>query len=170
MASLELLGNLIDISIGAVPTEVIGAPGFTGKRVHLKNYTGVTVVLIASAGSTDIMDVDFQQHTVVSGGSAADLDVIDHYYLKDETTLDGDETWTKVTQTKASEVTDIGTASAQQIAVFEISADSLADGYEWFSVDMPDPGSNGTKYVACIYILHGLRNPRTPANIPNPQA
>jgi hypothetical protein len=166
---MEALGKVLDVVAGCVPTDVV-AGAVTGKRVHLKNYGHVCVVVVAAAGSTDRVDLDFQQHTAATGGTSSDLDVINHYYLKDAATLAGTETWTRVNQSVASEVNDIGTASQQQIAVFEVSATSLADGYEWFSVDAPDAGTNGTKFTAILYILTDLLVQRAPANLVNPQA
>lgn len=163
------LGRLFDVAIGAVPTDVV-AGAITGKRVHLRNYAAVTVILVGTSGSTDIADIDLQQHTAATGGTSTDLDVTTAYYLKEATTLAGTEQWAKVTQAVASESTDIGSASKQQLAVFEVDAAQLSDGYEWFSVDMPDAGSNGTKFVAVVYVLHGLRFGRSPELLPQPNA
>lgn len=163
------LGNKIDVALGCVPTDVV-AGAITGKRVHLMNYASVTVVIVAAAGSTDIADIDLQQHTAATAGTSADLDITLAYYLKEATTLAGTEQWTKVTQAVASETTDIGAASKQQLAVFEVDAAQLSDGYEWFSVDLPDAGSNGTKFLAVLYILHGLRYGRAPELLPQPNA
>jgi hypothetical protein len=159
------LGNKFDLALGVVPTDLV-AGAITGKRVHLKNYAQVTVVLIATSGSTDIADIDIQQHTAATGGTSTDLDVTTFYYLKEATTLDNSVAWTKVTQAIASETTDVGSASKQQLAVWEIDASQLSDGYEWFSVDLPDAGSNGTKYVTVLYILHGLAYGRAPELLP----
>ncbi|MCI0687232.1 MAG: hypothetical protein L0Y54_08355 [Sporichthyaceae bacterium] len=166
---MQALGRLFDIVAGAVPTDAV-AGAITGNRVHLNNCGGVTIVVIAAAGSTDILDVDLRQHTAATGGSSADLDVITEYWLKDEATLDGDETWTRVTQTAASEITDAGSASAQQIVVIEVEASSLADGFEWVSLDVPDLGTNGTKFVAVLYLLRDLAVQRAAVNLANPQA
>jgi hypothetical protein len=166
---MEALGRLFDISVGAVPTDAV-AGAITGNRVHLSKASGVTIVVISSAGSTDRLDVDLRQHTAASGGTSADLDIIDHYYIKSETTLDGDETWTRTAQSAASEITDADGASEQSLLVIEVDAVELADGYEWVSLDVPDLGTNGTKYVSILYILRDLYNPRSAVNLPNPQA
>lgn len=163
------LGNKIDIGIGAVPADVVAA-AITGKRFHLKNYASVTIVVVAGSGSTDIMDVDLQQHTALTGGTSTDLDIITQYFLKEATTLAGTEQWAKVTQAVASEITDIGSASKQQLAVIEVDSAQLSDGYEWISLDMPDAGSNGTKFAAILYIGHGLRYARSPELLPQPNA
>jgi hypothetical protein len=163
----EGLGRLFDISIGAVPTDAV-AGAVTGKRVSLRNAGGVTIVVVAGAGSTDILDVDLQQHTASTGGTSGDLDIIDHYYYKSETTLDGDETWTRATQTAASEITDVGAASEEQILVIEVDARSLSDGYDYVSLNIPDLGTNGAKYCSILYILRDLAVQRTPANLVAP--
>ena len=165
--AMEALGRLFDVSIGSVPTDAVAA-AITGKRVSLRHAGGVTIVVTCSAGSTDILDVDLQQHTASTGGTTADLDIIDHYYYKDETTLDGDETWTRATQTAASEITNVGSASAEQILVIEVEASQLSDGYKYVSLDVPDLGTNGTKYVSILYFLRDLHVQRKPANLVAP--
>lgn len=161
---MEALGRLFDIRPAFVPTDAV-AGAITGLRVHLKNCSGVTFVGIAAAGSTDILDLDAQQHTASTGGTTADLDTTVRYYHQSETTLDGDEVWAKVTQSAASEITDVGTASTQNLVVVEFDATSLSDGYEWFSMNVPDLGTNGTKFVAGIYILRDLMVQRAPASL-----
>lgn len=163
----EGLGRLFDISIGAVPTDAV-AGAITGKRVSLKNAGGVTIVVVTTGASTDITDVDLQQHTAASGGTTADLDIIDHYYYKSETTLDGDETWTRATQAAASEITNVGAASEELLLVIEVDARSLSDGYDYVSLDIPDLGTNGTRHCAILYILRDLAVQRTPANLVAP--
>ena len=166
---MEALGRLFDISIGAVPTDAV-AGAITGKRVHLKNAGGCTIVVVTTGASTDITDVDLQQHTAASSGTTADLDIIDHYYYKSETTLDGDEVWTRGTQSAASEITNVGAASEELLLVIEVDAAELSDGYEWISLDIPDLGTNGTRHCAILYILRDLAVQRAPASLVQPQA
>lgn len=161
---MEGLGRLFDVSTAFVPTDAV-AGAITGKRVSLKNAGGCTIVVQTSGGSTDITDVDLQQHTASSGGTTADLDIIDHYYYKTETTLDGDETWTKGTQTAASEITNVGAASEELLLVIEVEATQLSDGYSYISLDIPDLGTNGTRFCSGVYLLRELRAPRKPANL-----
>lgn len=163
------LGRLFNVSVGAVPTDAVGG-AITGNRVHLKDAGGVSFVVVASAGSTDILDVDLQEHNAASGGTSQDLDIITKYYYQDETTLDGDETWTEGSQSAASEITNIGSASTQQLVVIEVRSEQLSDGFEWVSLNVPDLGTNGTKYVAVLNVLHDLMVMRKPTNLANPQA
>lgn len=164
---MEGLGRLFDVSIGAVPTDAV-AGAITGKRVSMKNATGCTILVVTTGGSTDITDVDLQQHTASSGGTTADLDVIDHYHYKSEATLDGDETWTRATQTAASEITNVGAASEELLLAIEVNAAQLSDDYGYISLDVPDLGANGTRYCAILYVLHGLSAQRKPANLVAP--
>lgn len=163
----EALGRLFDISIGCVPTDAV-AGAITGKRVSLRNAGGCTIVVVTTGASTDITDVDLQQHTAASGGTTADLDIIDHYYYKTEATLDGDETWTRATQTAASEITNVGAASEELLLAIEVDARSLSDGYKYISLDIPDLGTNGTRHCAILYLLRDLEVQRTPANLVAP--
>lgn len=161
------LGRLFDISTAFVPTDAV-AGAITGKRVSLRNAGGCTIVVQTTGASTDITDVDLQQHTASSGGTTADLDVITYYYYKSETTLDGDETWTRATQTAASEITNVGAASEELLLVIEVDARQLSDGYDYISLDIPDLGTNGTRHCSGLYILRDLAVQRTPANLVAP--
>lgn len=166
------LGRVFDLSIGQVPVDIAAANGATGKRVHLKNYSSIAFVYICDAGTNgEDTDLDVQQHTAASGGTTADLDVVTTFYRKQEATLDGDETWTKVTQTAASEV-DLGTDEGENegIYVVEVDATSLSDGYEWVSLNVTDPGATAGKLACVLYILYGLNVQRAPENLAQPQA
>jgi hypothetical protein len=172
--AMEALGRLFDISTGFVPQAVNNSADVTGKRVSLKNAGGVTIVVVAEAGTAgDDLDLNLKQHTAASGGTSADLDVIDHYYYKTETTLDGDETWTRKNQTAASEITDatggLGTSAEEEnIVVIEVDASELSDGYSYVSLDATNAGSNNNKIAACLYFLRDLHVQRAPANLAAP--
>lgn len=165
----EGLGRLFDISAGIVPVDSQTA-AMTGKRVSLKNAGGVTIVVFKAAGTAnDDPVLDLQQHTADTGGTTADLDIIDHYYIKQEATLDGDETWTRVTQAAASEVTlNTTSAETQMIVVIEVDARSLSDGYDYVSLDIADTGAAGAQLISCLYLLRDLAVQRTPANLVAP--
>jgi hypothetical protein len=154
-------------STGAVPADAVAA-AITGNRVHMSKGRSVAFLVIASAGSTDILDVDLQEHTAATGGTSQDLDIVTDYWYSSEATLDGDETFTKVTQAAASEITDVGTASTQQLLVIEVAAEQLSAGFHWLSLNVPDLGSNGTKYVAVVNLLcnpHAQRAPELHTNL-----
>jgi hypothetical protein len=160
------LGRLINVSVGAVPTDAV-AGAITGNRVHLKDAGGVTFIVVAAAGSTDILDLDLQEHNAATGGTSQDLDIVTLAYYQSEATLDGDETWTEWSQSAASEITNIGAASEQQLVVVEVGASQLSDGFEWVSLNVPDLGTNGTKYVAILNVVHDLHVMRKPTNLAN---
>jgi len=160
------LGRVFNASVGAVPTDAVAA-AITGNRIHMRNCDTVAFLVVAAAGSTDILDLDLQEHDAATGGNSQDLDIITKYYYQDETTLDGDETWTEGSQSAASEITNVGSASAQQLVVVEVSAAQLSDGFEWVSLNVPDLGTNGTKYVAIINLALDLHVQRKPTNLAN---
>lgn len=165
---MEGLGRLFDVVVGSAPADSVAA-AITGNRVSLRNATGVTILVLTDGGSTDILDLDLQAATAATGGTIQDLDIIDHYYLKEATTFAGSETWSKVTQSAASEITNAGSASKQTLVAVEVSAASLPDGFWFVSMNVPDQGTNGTKYTGVLYLLHGLQVQRTPANLAAPQ-
>lgn len=166
----DALGRLFDISVGWSPVDAQTAQ--TGKRVSLRNAGGCTIVVVKAAGTAgDDHSYDLQQHTASTGGTTADLDIVTAYYLKQETTLDGDETWTRVTQSAASEITDAGAAGTsaeqEQILVIEVDAKQLTDGYDYISLNSGGEGSNA-QLSTCIYLLRDLAVQRTPANLVAP--
>lgn len=165
---MDALGRLFDIVVGSAPADSVAA-AITGNRVRLNRSAGCTIVVLTDGGSTDVLDVDLQQATAASGGSIIDLDVVTKYYLKEATTFAGSETWSKVTQAAASEITNAGSASKQTLLVIEVEGSQLADGYDFISLNVPDQGTNGTKYTAVLYLLRDLAVQRNPVNLANPQ-
>jgi hypothetical protein len=165
----EGLGRLFDLSAGIVPVDSQTA-AMTGNRVSLRNAGAATIVVFKAAGTAnDDPVLDLQQHTASTGGTTADLDIIGHYYIKQETTLDGDETWTRVTQTAASEVTlNATSAETQMIVAIPVHAAQLSDGYDYISLDIADTGAAGAQLISALYILHDLKVQRTPANLVAP--
>jgi len=170
MTTTELaLGRLFDISLGSITTDAVAAAK-TGLRFHMKGCAGVTIVAVKAtdAGTTDDFAADLNQHTASTGGTSTDLDIVTDYFSKTETTLDGDETWVRTTQTAASEITAVaGTAELQGIFVIEVAASQLADGYEWISLNMPDLGSTDVQWYTILYIPWGLKAERKPENLPD---
>ena len=160
------LGRLFDVGLGCAPAATNGA--VTGKRIHLSNCVGVTVLLIGGvATGGDDIQLDLQQHTASSSGTSADLDVITEYWLKSAVAIDNSETWTRYTQTAASEIAVAASETTdieQNILAFEVEASSLSDGYEWISVNVPDLGT-GDKTLTVIYLPRDLQVQRTPANL-----
>lgn len=167
----EALGRLFDISTGFSPVDMSTAAN-TGKRVSLRNAGGVTIVLVKGAGTAGQDPVlTLKQHTASSGGTSANLVAIDHYYVKSETALDGDETWTKVTQAAAATITDPGgagtSAEEEQIVVIEVDARSLSDGYGYVSLDVADVGANA-QLGTVLYLLRDLAAQRDPSKLTAP--
>lgn len=163
------LGRYFDATAVAVPADAV-AGALTGNRVSMKNCGAVAFLVLTSAGSTDELDLDLQEHTAATGGTSQDLDIITTFYVKSETTLDGDETWTAVTQSAASEISDAGGASEQTLLCVEVRAEQLSDGFTHVSLNVPDLGANGSRYTAIIGLPIELYAQRTPENLPNPQA
>lgn len=160
------LGRLFNVSVGAVPTDAV-AGAITGNRIHLKDCGGVSFIVIATGASTDVLDLDLQEHNAASGGTSQDLDIITKYYYQSETTLDGDETWSEGSQSAASEITNVGAASEETLVVVEVRSEQLSDDFEWVSLNVPDLGTNGTKHVAILNVAHDLMVMRKPTNLAN---
>lgn len=165
------LGRAFDIVPGVVPVADTEA-ALTGLRVHMKNYGGVAVVgyFGAVSAGTDVLTMDIQQADAATGGNTKDLDAVTSYYYKTEATLDADETWTRATQSAASE---IALPSVNQVLIVaEIDADDLdvANGYQWVFVLNADPGSGGTRPGCYFYVPYGLKVMRRPDLLVEPNA
>lgn len=166
---MEGLGRLFDVGSVIVPVADLAAGANTGHRIHLKNAAAVTFIayLGAVSAGTDTTVLDIQEANALTGGTSRDLDVVTQYYYKAEASLDGDETWVKVTQAAASEVSLTGAtfAAQQMIVAIHVSANSLSDGYEWISLDVADAGTGGTRAGCVLALVHDLNVQRTPPNL-----
>lgn len=172
----EALGRLFDVSPFVAPVDINTADTATGIRISMTGHSGIAIVLYTLVGGADTITVDVQQHTAYTSGTSADLDAaavatstgIDHYYIKAETALDGDESWVKVTQSVASEVTIDGTTygAMQKLVVIQVGADQLGDGYTHLSAIVSLTTST-SQLLAGLYIPYDLVAQRTPPNRPN---
>lgn len=162
------LGRLFDISVGIAVVD-LGAAANTGNRVSLKNADALTVVYTREAGTdTELPVLTFQQYTAASGGSPLAYSKVDTIYKKTEATLDGDETWTKVSQSAGATFTEDGADDTlQALYAITIRADQLADGYSYVAVNIADTGTTGTLGTV-LYMLHDLAVKRAPENLVAP--
>lgn len=166
--SREALGRLFNVASVIAPVDLAGGAG-TGKRVHMLHADGVAFIYTADAGTAgEDVDLDIQEHNASSGGTSQDLDVVTKFYSKRETTLDNDETWVESTQTAASEV-DLGDDEGENevIAVVEVQASQLSDGFEWVSCNTTDSGTTSGKLGAVLALTYDLHQQRTPPNLPD---
>lgn len=166
----EALGRLVDFSTGWTPVDLATA-GATGKRVSMRHYGGVLILveLGAAASGTEDVTLTLQEHTASSSGTSANLVQIDKYWRKSEATLDGDETWTEVTQTAAATITVDGATYAQTevMIAIPVMATALSDGYPYLNLSASDPGTV-SRLGSCVYLLHDLAIQRAPGNMPAP--
>ena len=164
------LGRIFDIGSAFTPVDFNTADAATGHRVHMRNYESIAFVLYkgaGTAGADPVMTV--QEHNAASSGVSQNLAVIDEWFYKEEATLDGDETWTRVTQTLAATAVSLTAAESEAIAVIEVDAAQLSAGFEWVSVNIAATVANA-QLVSGLYIMHGLKLPRRPDLMPQPQA
>lgn len=170
------LGRLFDITPAWSPVDLNTADAATGFRVSMVHARACTIVVFCAVGAADNLVLDVQQHTAYTGGTSADLDStavststgITEWFIKSEAILDGDEAWSRQTQTEASEVTVTGATwgAMEKIIAIHVDADQLGDTYTHLSV-------NATNVTAAahlssgLYIMHDLLTQRAPANMPN---
>lgn len=171
VTTARALGRLFNLVPISVPVEAV-AGAITGNRVRLRGAGGITFAVLQAtdAGTTDDLAVDLQEHNAASGGTSQDLDIVTDYYHQFETALDGDETFTKVTQTAASEITAIaGTAETENMLVIEVGEDQLSDNFDWISLNVPDLGSTDVQWTSILGILWDLQVQRAPENLGSQQ-
>jgi len=164
------LGNDFDVLCGWTPVD-LGTAGATGARINMENYGRVSFyVYLATGTAAEAPTFTLQEHTAATAGTSTNLAIIDEYFQKEEATLDGDETWTRVTQTAAATVTDADWDDANEVLVqvASVDADQLSDGYEWVSLNSDDPG---TAHIGASFaVASKLRVQRAPQNLPQPNA
>jgi hypothetical protein len=161
------LGKDYDIGLALAPVDLSTA-GATGKRISMQDCSGIDVVLVYGAGTDGDDPVpSLQQHTAYTGGTTANLATMTTIYRKAETLLDNDESWSETTQTAAAIMTAVADdAQKQKIYVIHVEASDLTDGYSHISVNQADL-SNNAQLAAFLYLKVGLREQRSPANLPN---
>lgn len=164
--AIAALGRLFNVGL-IIPPIDLASGAQTGGRVRLREGTGVAFVYVADAGTAgEDVDLDIQEHNASSAGTSQDLDVVTRWYSKRETTLDNDETWVKSTQTAASEV-DLGADEGenQVLAVVEVQANQLSDGFEWVSCNTTDSGATAGKLGCVLAVVYDLNVQRAPENL-----
>ncbi len=174
------LGDIIDVTTGINPVADIAAGANTGKRVHLRNYEGcgVLVSLNAHSAGTDSVVVTAREHNANTGGTSQNLAAIHTvYYKSTAAALAGTETWTELSnlssglpQATLTLTNAIIPAANQALVYFDVMAPQLSAGFEWFSIDIPDPGSGGTILGGVFYIMHGLKIQTRPDLLAQPNA
>lgn len=180
--ALEALSNVdpgdITVSGGPLPATVtltfagqyagVNVAQVTATPTGLTGGT-VTIATTVPGGSEDPV-LTLKSHTASTGGSSTSLPVITEYFLKRETTLDGDETWTKVTQAAAATISDPGgsgtSAEEQQLVVFNVRADQIPAADNWLSVDIGDVGATAQLGLA-FYVIH-IQDKGDPVDFPAP--
>lgn len=170
------LGRLFDIGTGWSPVDLDTLNAATGKRVDMAHARACTFLVFCAAGAADDLVLDVQQHTAYTGGTTADLDStavatstgVVEWFIKAETLLDNDESWSRQTQTEASEVTVTGATwgAMEKIIAIHVDADQLGDTYTHLSLNAAVTTANPL-LSSCVYILHDLVTQRAPANMPN---
>lgn len=166
------LGKSYDIVPAIVPVN-LNTGANTGDRVHMKDCRAISIVVFASIGTAGSdLALDVQEANAATGGTIQDLDIVTKYYIKDALSLTSATTWSEISQSAASEIADAGgagtSAEHSQIVVIDVRAEQLSDGFEWLSVNVPQPGA--TKLGCAFYIRHGLEVMRKPQNLANPNA
>jgi hypothetical protein len=169
------LGFAFDIAVGINPVADLAAGANTGKRIHMRNYDELGVLLFknaASAGSDDVV-ITLQEHNANTGGTSQNLAAITSWYRKSAVSpLAGTEQWAETVQAAGATLTLAGAtyATHQQLVFFQVNAASLSAGFEWLSVNIADPGSGGTILGGVLYIPTGLKIMRRPDLLAQPNA
>jgi len=162
------LGRLFDIGSAFTPVDFNTSDAATGHRIHMRNCETVAMILFKGAGTAGADPVvTVQEHDAASSGNSATLAVVDEFYKKEETVLDGDEVWVRTAVSPVSGTPNMGLTSAEQegIYVIEVEAASLSAGFEWVSFNIAATVANA-QLVAGLYICHGLKVELRPDRLP----
>lgn len=164
---MQALGRLFDLSVDLAPYDSNASAG-TGKRVGLADCPGgVDFVLFKGAGSgTDVPVLTLQEHNAAASGTSQSLARITEHYRKSATTLDGTETWQRVTQAASATLTLTGEATKQGIYVVHVEPSWLSDGFGYVSINVADTGAAGAQLLGVLAITTGLASQRIPSNLP----
>lgn len=158
------LGRVFDLGSAFTPVDFNTSDAATGHRIHMRNAESVAMVLFKGAGTAGADPVvTVQEHNAASSGTSQTLAVVDEFWKKEETTLDGDETWVRTAVSPVSGTPNMGLTSAEQegMYVIEIEASQLSAGFEWLSFNIAATVANA-QLVCGFYILHGLKVMRSP--------
>lgn len=133
---MEGLGRLYNVATSATTAKA---------RVRLQESQGCAIILIGATSG----DATIFQYTAASGGTETALAVVTRYYRQ------ASGVWTKVTQAAANTIT----AAAGGLAVVEIDAAQLSDGYGWV----------GASHASGSFVIltRDLTVQRAPANLRN---
>ncbi len=164
---MRQLGMGWDIGSAFTPVDFNTADAATGHRVHMRNYESFAFVLFKGAGTAGADPVvTVQEHNANTGGTSQTLAVVDEFYKKEETSLDGDEVWVRTAVDPVSGTPNMGLTSAEQegIYVIQIEAPQLSAGFEWLSCNIAATVANA-QLVAGLYILSGLKIQADPTQL-----
>lgn len=168
------LGNHLDLAVAINPVADLAAGANTGKRVHLRNYDTLGVLLFKNAHSagTDTVTVTLNEHNAATGGTSQVLAAITTSYTKQlAAALVGNEPWVESVQAAASTLAltnALYPAANQMMVFFEVESESLSAGFEWASISIADPGSGGTILGGAFYVMSGLRIKKRPDRLAQP--
>lgn len=164
------LGFRFDIASAFTPVDFNTSDAATGHRVHMRNYESICCVLFKGAGTAGADPViTVQEHNAATAGTSQTLAVIDEYYYKAETVLDGDEAWTRATQAAAGTASVDTWAEVELLAAVEIEAPSMSAGFEWISFNIAATVANA-QLVSGLYIMSGLKIARRADLLAQPNA
>jgi len=166
MSGIEALGRLVDFSAAVLPVDLSGGAN-TGKRVSMKNTTGLMVVIFkgpASAGTDPAFT--FKEATAFTGGTSQAMATPPAYfYKKSAASFAGSETWSKVTASFSSGVVTLtGEQGNGGIYVFDILSEDLSAGFSYIEVDSSDAGTVA-QLGGVLYVPHDLLAQRDAANL-----
>lgn len=167
---MEGLGRIFDLSTGNIITNLGGGANVTGKRVSLKNSSGVTIVVIKGAGTSGQDPVlTLTSNSAATGGSTGAAPTISYWYKKAVAAPTGGETWTKVTQTASNVVTLTSEATNAGIyAMFVAAGDMPVRTDPYLEVDIGSTAA--AQNITVMYLLHDLEVQRAPVRMASSQA
>jgi hypothetical protein len=166
MSGIEALGREVDFSASFLPVD-LSAAAVTGKRVSLKNNSGLMVVIFkgpASSGTDPAFT--FKEATAFTSGTSQNMVTPPaYYYQKSAASFAGSETWVKKTATYSSGAVTLTSENGNGgIYVFDILAEDLSAGFSYIEADVAKAGTVA-QIGGVLYITHDLLVQRDAGNL-----
>ena len=166
MSGTEGLGRLFDATVGIAPVD-LSAAAVTGKRVSMKNTSGLAVLIFKGAASSGTdPEFTFKEATADSGGTSQVMaNPPGVYWEKTAATLAGTETWTQVTATYSSGTVTLTSQEGNQgIYLFQILEQDLSAGFDYIEVDSVKAGTVA-QLGAVLLLPFDIKDGRYPSNL-----
>lgn len=129
----------------------------TGDFICMRDYGRCAIVFVKAVGAASQDPILTVLQATSNGGSTKALNFT-RVDVKQASALTAVSLFTTVTQSAGNTYTSDTSGECQAVWVIDIKAEDLdtANGYDWITVTMADPGTN-SQLACCVAFLHEPR-------------